>query len=267
VGGDEGGSGANPAVAADFAGGAFPTGTVSFAAGEATKTITVNVAGDSTVEPGENFTVALSNPSAGTTIGTATATGTILNDDSTTTGPLPTVFTSISTANGKATVSGTSGAGDKIWIYDGATWLGAATTGTDGTWSFTDYIDGTIIKPGKTFSFNKVVGPRTPERGFREGQMIIGSLLVPSIGGGVCQTATTLFNNAFELGLPIVEDACEALGVPYWADSALFAAAGIPTVVFGPKGEGAHAAVEWVDVASAGRCAGIYTAVAAEFCA
>ena len=68
-----------------------------------------------------------------------------------------------------------------------------------------DYIDGTIIKPGNTFSFNKVVGPRTPERGFREGQMILGSLLVPAIGGGVCQTATTLFNNAFELGLPVKE--------------------------------------------------------------
>jgi vancomycin resistance protein YoaR len=68
-----------------------------------------------------------------------------------------------------------------------------------------DYIDGTIIKPGKAFSFNKAVGPRTPERGFREGQMILGSLLLPAIGGGVCQTATTLFNNAFELGLPVKE--------------------------------------------------------------
>ena len=68
-----------------------------------------------------------------------------------------------------------------------------------------DYIDGTIVRPGKTFSFNETVGPRTSERGFLEGQMIIGSLLVPSIGGGVCQTATTLFNNAFELGLPITE--------------------------------------------------------------
>jgi vancomycin resistance protein YoaR len=67
-----------------------------------------------------------------------------------------------------------------------------------------DYIDGTIIEPGATFSFNGVVGERTSERGFREGQMIVGSLLLPSIGGGVCQTATTLFNNAFELGLPIV---------------------------------------------------------------
>jgi vancomycin resistance protein YoaR len=68
-----------------------------------------------------------------------------------------------------------------------------------------DYIDGTVIEPGETFSFNRVVGPRTPERGFLEGQMIVGSLVLPSIGGGVCQTATTLFNDAFELGLPIVE--------------------------------------------------------------
>jgi vancomycin resistance protein YoaR len=68
-----------------------------------------------------------------------------------------------------------------------------------------DYIDGTIIKPGKVFSFNETVGPRTAERGFREGQMILGSLLLPAIGGGVCQTATTLFNNAFENGLPVVE--------------------------------------------------------------
>ena len=67
-----------------------------------------------------------------------------------------------------------------------------------------EYIDGTIIPPGERFSFNESVGPRTAERGFREGQMMIGSLLVASIGGGLCQTATTLFNNAFELGLPIL---------------------------------------------------------------
>ena len=67
-----------------------------------------------------------------------------------------------------------------------------------------DFIDGTVIQPRHTFSFNEVVGPRTAERGFLEGQMIIGSLVLPSIGGGVCQTATTLFNDAFELGLPIL---------------------------------------------------------------
>ncbi len=67
-----------------------------------------------------------------------------------------------------------------------------------------DFIDRTVIKPGEVFSFNKVVGPRTAERGFLEGQEIIGSLVLPSIGGGVCQTATTLFNDAFEAGLPIL---------------------------------------------------------------
>ena len=96
------GSGANPATAADFTGGVFPTGTVSFAAGETGKTITVNVAGDSTVEPGENFTVTLSNPSAGTTIGTAAATGTILNDDGATT---PTLVKAVNVGGGQVTAS------------------------------------------------------------------------------------------------------------------------------------------------------------------
>ncbi|MGH3006838.1 MAG: M20/M25/M40 family metallo-hydrolase [Gaiellaceae bacterium] len=59
----------------------------------------------------------------------------------------------------------------------------------------------------------------------------------------------------------------EIVGVPFWADSALLAGAGIPTVVFGPAGEGAHAEVEWVDLASVERCAEIYTQVALEFCA
>ena len=96
------GSGANPATAADFTGGAFPTGTVSFAAGETSKTITVNVAGDATVEPNENFTVTLSNPSAGTTIGTAAATSTILNDDSSAT---PTLVTAVNVGGGQVTAS------------------------------------------------------------------------------------------------------------------------------------------------------------------
>jgi vancomycin resistance protein YoaR len=67
------------------------------------------------------------------------------------------------------------------------------------------YLDGTILEPGETFSYNEILGPRTVERGFREGQMIWNGVLVPSIGGGVCQTATTIFNAAFEAGLPITQ--------------------------------------------------------------
>ncbi len=59
----------------------------------------------------------------------------------------------------------------------------------------------------------------------------------------------------------------EVVGEPYWADSALLQAAGIPTVVYGPRGEGAHAEVEWVDLASLERCLEVYVAVATELCA
>lgn len=59
----------------------------------------------------------------------------------------------------------------------------------------------------------------------------------------------------------------EIVGVPFWADSALLAGVGIPTVLFGPSGEGAHAEVEWVGIADLERCVEIYVSVAAELCA
>ncbi|MGB3240460.1 MAG: Calx-beta domain-containing protein, partial [Geitlerinemataceae cyanobacterium] len=74
------GSGTNPADAADF-GGALPTGTVTFAAGEASKEITIGVSGDFDPETAEDFTVTLSAPGNGEVIITPTATGTIEPDD------------------------------------------------------------------------------------------------------------------------------------------------------------------------------------------
>lgn len=75
------GSGPTPASATDFSGGASPSGTVQFAAGETSRTITVNVSGDEIVEANQGFSVTLSNPSASAIIATASATGTITNDD------------------------------------------------------------------------------------------------------------------------------------------------------------------------------------------
>jgi hypothetical protein len=75
------GSGLRPAVAADFVGGAFPSGIVSFAAGELDQQITLLVAGDTNVETHETFEVVLSSPSPGFKIGSGTATGTIEADD------------------------------------------------------------------------------------------------------------------------------------------------------------------------------------------
>jgi len=52
----------------------------------------------------------------------------------------------------------------------------------------------------------------------------------------------------------------------FWADSALLASAGIPTVLYGPSAAGLHTENEWVDVASLEQCVEIYAAVAAEVC-
>jgi acetylornithine deacetylase len=59
----------------------------------------------------------------------------------------------------------------------------------------------------------------------------------------------------------------EIVGASGWMDSAFLAAAGIPTVIFGPDGEGAHADVEWVDLVSATRTADALLGIIAEFCA
>jgi acetylornithine deacetylase len=56
-------------------------------------------------------------------------------------------------------------------------------------------------------------------------------------------------------------------GASYWADAAFIAAAGIPTVLFGPGGEGAHAEQEWVSLADTEVVARTLTDVAARFCA
>ena len=57
------------------------------------------------------------------------------------------------------------------------------------------------------------------------------------------------------------------VGHSAWMDAAVLSAAGIPTVVFGPAGAGAHATTEWVDLASIATCAAVLEAAAREFCA
>ncbi len=56
------------------------------------------------------------------------------------------------------------------------------------------------------------------------------------------------------------------IGVGGWMDSAILSSAGIPTVIFGPDGDGAHADVEWVDLPSATRCANALVGIVEEFC-
>lgn len=78
-------------------------------------------------------------------------------------------------------------------------------------------LDGYIIAPGETFSFNQVVGDIAPETGFKEGLVISGGRTVPGVGGGVCQVSTTTFRALYKTGLPVVERNPHAYRV-HWYD-------------------------------------------------
>ena len=65
-------------------------------------------------------------------------------------------------------------------------------------------VDGTLVAPGAQFSLNGLVGPRTKEGGYVEAPFISdGNKIEPSIGGGVSQFSTTLYNAAYFAGLRI----------------------------------------------------------------
>jgi vancomycin resistance protein YoaR len=77
-------------------------------------------------------------------------------------------------------------------------------------------IDGALIAPGETFSFNGTTGERTAEKGFQEAPVIINGELQTGLGGGVCQVSTTVFNAAYEAGLEIDERTNHALYISHY---------------------------------------------------
>lgn len=89
-----------------------------------------------------------------------------------------------------------------------------------------EYLNGTVVKPGEVFSFNKTVGKRTLDRGFVEGLSGSGGRYYPDIGGGVCQAATAVYRAALNAGFKIVERHKHLRGA-----------------VYAPKGD--DAAVDW----------------------
>jgi vancomycin resistance protein YoaR len=77
-------------------------------------------------------------------------------------------------------------------------------------------VDGKLIAPGATFSFNRATGDRTAGKGFREAPVIINGELTTGLGGGVCQVSTTVFNAAYEAGLKITERTNHALYISHY---------------------------------------------------
>lgn len=62
-----------------------------------------------------------------------------------------------------------------------------------------------VVMPGDVFSFNKRIGPRLSEQGWRAAPIFIDGEVEPSTGGGICQVATTVYNAALLANLDTVE--------------------------------------------------------------
>jgi len=77
-------------------------------------------------------------------------------------------------------------------------------------------VDDHLIAPGAEFSFNKTTGERTADKGFLEAPVIINGELQTGLGGGVCQVSTTVFNAAFEAGLPITARTNHSLYISHY---------------------------------------------------
>ncbi|HWB23412.1 MAG TPA: VanW family protein [Gaiellaceae bacterium] len=77
-------------------------------------------------------------------------------------------------------------------------------------------VNGKLIAPGATFSFNQATGARTAAQGFLEAPVIINGELQTGLGGGVCQVSTTVFNAAYEAGLPITARTNHALYISHY---------------------------------------------------
>jgi len=76
-------------------------------------------------------------------------------------------------------------------------------------------IDSFVVFPGEVFSFNKVVGIRTPSRGYLPAPVIVRGELSEGVGGGICQVSSTLFNAIDRAGLKIVQRYSHSRNVPY----------------------------------------------------
>ena len=66
-------------------------------------------------------------------------------------------------------------------------------------------LNGKVIMPGETFSYNETLGPRTYAAGYRNGKIYENGQVVDGLGGGICQISSTLYNAALMSDMEIVE--------------------------------------------------------------
>ena len=76
-------------------------------------------------------------------------------------------------------------------------------------------INGLVIQPGESFSFNQAILPRTTANGYVKANVIVNKKYVLGIGGGICQVSSTLYAAMLTAGLPATERHPHSLDVGY----------------------------------------------------
>lgn len=94
-------------------------------------------------------------------------------------------------------------------------------------------LNGVLIKPGETLSFNDIVGDISAATGYQSAYIIKDGRTILGDGGGVCQVSTTLFRAALAAGLPIIERRAHAYRVHYYEEGGY--KAGLDATVFSPS--------------------------------
>ena len=163
--------------ATDFIGGVLPTGTATFAAGSATATVVINVAGDRTIEASEGFTLTLNNPQNGYVVSSTAGTGggTITNDDFAGTVSIADVTVAEGAGNAVITFTRTGGSGDASVFFstaDGTAGANLDYTPNAGAASFVNgsniaqitvtLADDTVAEGNETFTINATPGMGGP---------------------------------------------------------------------------------------------------------
>lgn len=79
-------------------------------------------------------------------------------------------------------------------------------------------INGKVVRPGESFSFNETIGSTTGERGYKKGVIFVDGKKSEGYGGGVCQVSTTLCNAAHAAGMTLTERHDHSRPVAYVGD-------------------------------------------------
>ena len=78
-------------------------------------------------------------------------------------------------------------------------------------------LNGLILMPGESFSYNETIGERTPEAGFGYAPAYNGDEVVYEVGGGICQVSSTLYNSVLAANLQVDARTCHNFAVAYLA--------------------------------------------------